>query len=469
MATMAEILCAVAGLMCSEGGQPPHLPPASDLPQEYFELPEKPEKAAPPPPPPPKSAELSAPDRIDFGLVELDGEKFRDVTLQNSGGQPIEMQYVELSGSASFASSGACPEMGPGQTCTMKLIFSPDVGGMAVGTVIIGWNGNITRIGLSGEGKAAPPPPVVRRAPPPKPAPPDPRVDDAERSLAFALGQPVKVPNAAVAGVTLGDSALGDNPLWAISEPTYRGDKTPGRFAGDVSTFPIERCRTMKRDFFIPLVLSQTLNTQIAGPINAHVDRDVFSVDGRLVLIPKGTKFIGKFEPLSKQGDTRVSAEWEEIIRPDGASIVLQKTAAADAMGRSGLTGVVDNRFFEKYGTVIAATAISAAVAYATQGDTSDDGTTSDGTFTAAGQALNQSLGQVTAEALRNAANLAPRVTVAKGTLVHSIPGRQWYFPNAYRIVELNGPAPKLTFECSGDFFRDLRGIAQNPIEETQR
>jgi hypothetical protein len=82
---------------------------------------------------------------------------------------------------------------------------------------------------------------------------------------------------------------------------------------------------------------------------------------------------------------------------------------------------------------------------------------------------LNQSLGQVTAEALRNAANLAPRVTVAKGTLVHAIPGRQWYFPNAYRIVELNGPAPTLTFECSGDFFRDLRGIAQNPTEETQR
>ncbi len=466
MATAVEFVCATIGLFCPEPGNIERSP-ESTIPDQYNALPEREPKPIPPKPPEPKSGELVAPDSMNFGSVGVDEDVLRDIRIQNRGEKIVTISYLEMSGSTAFANSGNCPPIAGGNECVIKTIFRPEVAGPARGSIIIGWNGTVTRITLTGNGIAPPSPrPIVKRAPAVDPTK-ERELKMAEDALAYALGQPVIVPVKTSSGLLLNENGLGRSGYpWVISQPSYGGKEEKSKFDGDVSTLPVERCRTMKRDSFIPLILDQTINTQIAGPIIAHVDRDIYSVDGRLVLISKATKFIGKFIPLDKQGDTRISAEWEEMLRPDGASMVLSKTGAADAMGQSGLTGVVDNRFIEKYGTVVAAAAISAGIAFATQGSTSDDGTTTDGTFTAAGQALTQSLGQVTAEALRNTVNLAPRVTVGKGTLVHAIPGRQWYFPNAYQIVELGTKTPSFTYTCSGDFFRDLRGIAQNPTME---
>lgn len=467
----AELACVVLGVMCAAPVEKKDLPPGT-VPENYYALPKAPKAAPTPPPPPIKPAKLDVSRKVNFGVTQLGRSKVQLIILKNAGGRPLGVGYTEVSGPDAFQVSGSCPAIDPGRACRLELRFTPRDAGEAVGTLLVGWGKSVTRVTLRGKGfepaktvkKEAPPPPkVVKRK-----APPPPKIDharlralaDADRALEAELVQPVRVFNRRLKDYA-GAATLPrpEDAAWKLSDPNYGGVVDPSKFKGDQSTLPVERCRILSGDDFIPLVLAHMINSQIGGRIMAHVDRDVFGADGRLVLIPKGTKFRGEFEPLQKQGDSRLSATWTRLTRPDGASVSLTKTAAIDAMGRTGLTGDVDNRFFEKYGTVIGATAISAAIAFATQTNTDDD---ADSTFSQAGESVTQSLGQVTAEALREAANLAPRVTVAKGTLVFANPGRDWYFPSAYQVVSLGSRPPKLSVKCNGDFFRDKSGIVQN-------
>ena len=462
-----EIVCVVAGVFCTDPVEKKDLP-AGQVPKGYYDLPRKPVAKPAPPPPPTKPAKLDLVKRVNFGPARLDRSKVQNVVLKNVGGKPLRIGFLEISGPDAFAVAGACPPIDPGRACRIEVRFSPRDAGETNGTLLVGWGSTVDRIALRGSGvgiaaKPTPPPVAVKRITAP-PARIDPAREAAlaraRRTLAGELQSPVVVFERSVSALETNASLpRADDSAWKLSDKTYGGSVEPSKFKGDQSTFPVERCRILSGDDFIPLVLAHTINSQIAGRVMAHVDRDVYGVDGRLVLIPRGTKFRGRFEPLQKQGDTRLTASWSRLTRPDGASIALTKTAAADAMGRTGLTGDVDNRFFEKYGTVIGATAISAVVALATQPSGDDD---ANPTFSAAGESVTQSLGQVTAEALREAANLAPRVTVKKGTLIYANPGQDWYFPSPYQVVSLGGRPPNLSVKCSGKFFRDESGIAQN-------
>jgi len=133
-------------------------------------------------------------------------------------------------------------------------------------------------------------------------------------------------------------------------------------------------------------------------------------------------------------------------------------------MGRPGLVGEVDNRYWEKYLTVGVATGIGAGMAFFTTSGTDEDGN-SDSTFAAAGQSLQQSAAQVTADALRNSANLAPRVTLPKGEPFIIYPGVDWYFPNAYEIQAFDSSKVQLSYSCNEPFFALPKGKWQNDKE----
>jgi len=466
----AQLACTVLGLLCADA-PPSDGPVPSRLPPDYFKV-ERPADPKPAPAPKPVPARLEVVNRIAFGSMEVGRRKLENLLLRNSGGATLGLRYVELSGSNAFTVSSKCPDIPVNQACRVQVSFAPFSSGPVRGTILVGWESSVSRVELEGVGVAKPQPApvrpkVVKRAP--KAPPPPPPVDFA-REAAFA--RTASALNAELAASVVvhkrkrisfkADGSLPDQERrdWRFSDKDYNGARDGVSFKGDESGYPVERCRILSGDDFIPLVLAHTINSQISGPVLAHVDRDVHSVDGRLVLIPRGTKFRGVFQPLEKQGDTRLTAQWTRLTRPDGASVALTETGVADAQGRSGMSGETDNRFFEKYGTVIGATLISGGIAFAAQ--ESADADEGEGALSAAGESVTQSLGQVTAEALREAANLAPRVTVPKGTLLFANPGRDWYFPNAYQVVALKGRPANLSFNCSGEFFRDDRGIAQN-------
>ncbi len=183
----------------------------------------------------------------------------------------------------------------------------------------------------------------------------------------------------------------------------------------DVSSFPVEGARVITADRYIPVVLENSINSQLPGRFIGIVETHVFANEGRGVLLPKGTRIICTYTCLSKEGDTRLSANCGRAIRPDGASVLLTNAYAADQMARTGAIGVVDNRMWTQYGSSFIVAGISALAAAGA--NTADDSVVSQSASN-----LSVNLGQITAQMLEKNADLAPVMTVAAGSRLQIIP-----------------------------------------------
>lgn len=263
--------------------------------------------------------------------------------------------------------------------------------------------------------KAAPPPPAAPPVAPPPLAPP--AFDDPGPALRAAAVQALLArrqqarsqialaPPPEPAPVPLPE------PAWRLQDKDYGRD----RLERDESTLPVERHRVITADRYITAILENAINSQIPGRFIALVERNIYGADGRLALLPKGSRIICTYESLAKVGDTRLRSTCSRALRPDGASIALSDAQAADQVARTGLIGEVDNRLWERYG---GAFIISAVSALASLGSVASDNRQLQG----GALALSQNLGQATAQLLEQTVDLAPVVRVAAGSRIQIIP-----------------------------------------------
>jgi type IV secretion system protein VirB10 len=200
-----------------------------------------------------------------------------------------------------------------------------------------------------------PPPQVVQVPEPPPPPPPPPIVFEDPGPLLRAQrarelrGLRQQAATLYTAPAPIGPPATPLDVNWRLKDPDYqqRDPKAPE----DRSTLPVDRYRVITADRYIGAVLENSVNSQIPGRIIAIVERNIYGADGRLALLPKGTRIICSYQSLAKVGDTRLNVGCSRAIRPDGASVMLTDAQGADQMARTGLVGDVDIRMWERYGS----------------------------------------------------------------------------------------------------------------------
>jgi type IV secretion system protein VirB10 len=139
-------------------------------------------------------------------------------------------------------------------------------------------------------------------------------------------------------------------------------ESDPNRaFAASIGNAPFEmsmatRNRRIDAVIFqgemIPGILETAINSDLPGQVRAVTSSDVWSADGRRVLIPSGTRLVGEYRAGVARGQKRVFIVWTRLIRSDGTSVALQ-SFGTDALGRSGLTGYIDNKYLERFGSAI--------------------------------------------------------------------------------------------------------------------
>ncbi|MBV7518896.1 type IV secretion system protein VirB10 [Ensifer sp. ENS12] len=115
----------------------------------------------------------------------------------------------------------------------------------------------------------------------------------------------------------------------------------------------------------IPGILETAINSDLPGQIRAITSQEVYSFDGRRVLIPTGTRLIGEYQSEVTRGQKRIFVIWTRLIRDDGVSVRLN-SIGTDSLGRSGLTGHVDNKFRERFGASIMLSIVGGAASYLT-------------------------------------------------------------------------------------------------------
>ena len=85
------------------------------------------------------------------------------------------------------------------------------------------------------------------------------------------------------------------------------------------------------------------LNSDLPGFVIAQVTEQVYdTVSGRFLLIPQGSRLVGKYDNIVAFGQERALVVWQRIILPDGSSIVIDNLPATDTGGYAGLANQVD-------------------------------------------------------------------------------------------------------------------------------
>jgi type IV secretion system protein VirB10 len=85
------------------------------------------------------------------------------------------------------------------------------------------------------------------------------------------------------------------------------------------------------------------VKSDLPGMTIAQVTENVYdTVTGEYLLIPQGTRLIGKYDSVVAFGQKRVLLVWNRVVMPNGNSIVIENLPATDVAGYAGLEDEVD-------------------------------------------------------------------------------------------------------------------------------
>ncbi len=115
------------------------------------------------------------------------------------------------------------------------------------------------------------------------------------------------------------------------------------------------------------------LNSDLPGFVIAQVTEPVYDTKtGQHLLIPQGSRLMGRYDARVGFGQNRALVVWQRLIRPDGSSIVIDNLPATDAGGAAGLTDRVDHHTWKLFQGAVLATLLNVGAELSSSGDDDD-------------------------------------------------------------------------------------------------
>jgi type IV secretion system protein VirB10 len=173
---------------------------------------------------------------------------------------------------------------------------------------------------------------------------------------------------------------------------------------------------------FIPAVLETAISSDLPGKIRAEVSENVYSNDGRLLLIPKGSLAKGEYRSGISQGQSRIFAIWTRVDTPHGMKIKLD-SPSTDTLGRAGIGGIVDSHFLQRFG----ASAFLSIINGAAQQQSNNDNQR---------EAFSESFSDASGIALENSINIPPTIHVLQGERINIFVAKDLNFKKAIELIQ---------------------------------
>lgn len=167
-------------------------------------------------------------------------------------------------------------------------------------------------------------------------------------------------------------------------------------------------------------ILETAIQSDLPGMVRAIVASDVYSFDGSHLLIPKGSKLIGRYNSALVRGQSRVFVIWNRLLRSDGVSINIG-SFGTDDLGRSGLAGELDTHFFERFGSSVLLSLIDASIQIGV--NESNDNNTANVALNTGGD-----FSRAAEIALENSIAIPPTVHIHQGTRIKVFTGKDLDF-----------------------------------------
>jgi len=181
----------------------------------------------------------------------------------------------------------------------------------------------------------------------------------------------------------------------------------------------------------IPAVMLTGINSDLPGIITAQVRQSIYDTfDESTLIVPQGTRIIGRYSSQVAYGQDRVLVAWDEMIMPNGNRVNLRGMSGADGLGQAGFNDQVDRHFFRIWGSALMVSMLGVGVQLSQPQNSSVNNSPS-ASQQAAGAAAN-SLNQAGSKVLEKNMNISPTLTIRPGYTFNVIVNKSVVLP-AYR------------------------------------
>jgi type IV secretory pathway VirB10-like protein len=148
------------------------------------------------------------------------------------------------------------------------------------------------------------------------------------------------------------DPLYGDRPIppegqGGLTEQKNAFMANGGRLSKDYVSQPLQTpvsAFEVQAGSVIAAALLTAINSDLPGEIVAQVTEPAYdTATGHHLLVPQGSRLIGKYDSLVSYGQSRALVLWNRLVLPNGKSIDLEGMPGTDEAGTAGLEDDVDH------------------------------------------------------------------------------------------------------------------------------
>jgi len=178
---------------------------------------------------------------------------------------------------------------------------------------------------------------------------------------------------------------------------------------------------------FIDCALQTRLDSTIPGMTACVVTRNIYSDNGKVLLIERGSTVSGEYSGKIKQGSARIFVLWSRIKTPSGVAINIG-SPGTDSLGGAGVGGYIDNHFWDRFGSAL----LLSLVGDFAQGlaNSYSDANKSDFDFSNSGDSVED----MSTVALKNSIGIPPTLYKNQGEKVGIYIARDLDFSSVYDV-----------------------------------
>ncbi|MGQ0622334.1 MAG: TrbI/VirB10 family protein [Panacagrimonas sp.] len=162
----------------------------------------------------------------------------------------------------------------------------------------------------------------------------------------------------------------------------------------------------------IPAALVTGINSDLPGQVIANVSEAVYdTATGQYLMIPQGSRLIGRYDSQIAFGQRRVLLVWTRLILPDTSSISLDRLPGVDPAGYAGLEDGVDWHWDRILAGAALSTLLGVGAELAAPQRDGSDGRV----IVATRESAQETINEVGQEITRRNLNVQPTLTVRPG------------------------------------------------------
>lgn len=228
-------------------------------------------------------------------------------------------------------------------------------------------------------------------------------------------------------------------PVFRDSEAPRSSEKldnllTPIETASVRASMMPDRNLLLSKGTFIECILETKVDTTVPGMTSCVFPRNIYSANGKTLLLERGSKAVGEYKGAVENGLNRIFVLWTQIQTPNGVRINLN-SPSTDALGGAGLSGDIDFHWWRRFGNALLFTLIQDGFDFGMSKNTENNGGVN------YYQNSQDGMERIIEEAMRQSGNIPPTLTKNQGERIGILVARDVDFSSVYSLK----PLPEIT------------------------